>query len=179
MISIRGRRHRRIGAWILVISLLCIGTILSGCSDGGPEKGRTAAPDFTLRDISGREVSLSDFRGKVVLLDFWATWCPPCLMAIPHLNSLQEEYSADGFEILGINLDQTDARSLSRFTETMKISYAVLIGTPDVASKYGVNPIPTTFLIDRQGRLRSKAVGFSQALHEKTVSEIESLLKEK
>jgi thiol-disulfide isomerase/thioredoxin len=165
--------------WILTISWLCLGAVLTSCSDGKPEKGKTIAPGFTLRDISGREVSLSDFRGKVVLLDFWATWCGPCLMAIPHLNSLQEKYAADGFEILGINLDQRDAASLLHFAETMKISYTVLIGTPDVVSKYGVNPLPTTFLIDRQGRLRSQAIGFSQALHEKTASEIEGLLKEK
>jgi len=150
-----------------------------GCSDDGSKEGTSAAPAFTLRDLSGREVSLSDFRGRVVLLDFWATWCPPCLLSIPHLNTLYESYKGKGLEILGINLDQGDTDALFAFAERMNITYPILIGTPEVIQQYGVNPIPTGFLIDRRGNLRVKIIGFNDVIQERMIGEIKTLLREK
>lgn len=179
MVSLGRKRHFLIKKFILTISFIYLGTILTGCSDNGSQEGKTKAPAFTLKDLSGREVSLSDFRGKVVLLDFWATWCPPCLVSIPHLNMLYQTYMGKGLEILGINLDQVDSRALLAFTKASKIKYPILIGTPEVINKYGINPIPASFLIDRRGNIRVKIIGFSEAIQERMIQEIENLLKEK
>lgn len=164
--------------WFFVVALTCLLPFMVGCSEDRSKEDKPTAPTFTLKDLSGREVSLSDFRGKVVLLDFWATWCPPCLLSIPHLNALHRAYGERGFEILGINLDQGDPDNLSAFVEKMKITYPILIGTSEVTKQYGVNPIPTGFLVDREGHLRVRIIGFNETIQESMAQEIEKLLKE-
>lgn len=178
MTSLGGKKDYPLIKWVLTISLIYLGTVLSGCSNSGSKDGKIAAPAFTLKDLSGQEVSLSDFRGKVVLLDFWATWCPPCLVSVPHLNALYQTHMGDGLVVLGISLDQGDASSLSAFIKTMKITYPVLIGTAEVAEKYDIKPIPASFLIDRRGNMRARLIGFNDAIGERMVLEIENLLKE-
>ncbi len=178
MISPRRLGRYRITEWILAASFIYLATVLVGCSGNGSRTDEITAPVFTLRDLSGQQVSLSDFRGKIVLLDFWATWCSPCRASIPHLNMLYRTYRERGLEILGINLDRGDVGSVLAFTEMMKITYPVLIGTPEVVKSYGVNPIPASFLIDRRGNIRFKVVGFNEAIQERIVREIENLLKE-
>jgi len=133
-----------------------------GSADSGP-----VAPDFSLPDLSDQNVALSDFRGKVVLLDFWATWCPPCRMSIPELVKLQDKYREDGLEILGISLDdpQDDlVRYLREFKEKYKINYRILRFNAKVMQDYfGMESpaIPTMFVIDRDGKIREKIVGFN------------------
>jgi thiol-disulfide isomerase/thioredoxin len=174
----RGRSHST-SRWLFAVYLICLITLLSGCSDDGSREDLTPAPGFTLKDLSGREVSLSHFRGKVVFLDFWASWCAPCLVSIPHLNALYEQYQKEGFEVLGINLDQGNTKALVSFTEAMGITYPILVGTPEVVRDYGVNPIPTGFLIDREGNLRLKIVGFSKEIHKRMSQEIQTLIRER
>ena len=178
MIFLRGTGQYRITGWIPAASFIYLAIVLFGCSGNGSKEDQVRAPAFTLKDLSGQEVSLSDFRGKVVLLDFWTTWCVPCRASIPHLNMLYKTYRERGLEILGINLDQGDDGSLLTFTRSMKMAYPVLVGTPDVTRSYGVSPIPASFLIDREGKIRLKVVGFNEAIQEKMVLEIEDLLKE-
>jgi peroxiredoxin len=122
---------------------------------------RKEAPDFTLKDISGKEVRLSDFRGKVVILDFWATWCPPCRMEIPHFIDLYREYRDDGLEIVGVALDRNGIQAVVPFVQKNGIPYVSLIGNAEVTQLYGgIKNIPTTFVLDRQGRIVSKHVGY-------------------
>jgi peroxiredoxin len=119
------------------------------------------APDFTLPGLKGEPVRLSDFQGRVVLLDFWATWCGPCRMEVPHFKQLIEKYGGRGFVVLGVSLDDTGAEVVRPFVATHEIAYPVVIGDQYTATRYGgVSALPTTFLIDRQGRVVKKYVGY-------------------
>jgi peroxiredoxin len=119
------------------------------------------APDFTLPALSGKPVHLSDYQGRVVLLDFWATWCGPCRMEIPHFKQLTEKYGGRGFVVLGVSLDDTGAEVVRPFVADHEIAYPVVIGDQYTANRYGgVSALPTTFLIDRQGRVVKKYVGY-------------------
>jgi peroxiredoxin len=124
-----------------------------------PTETATMAPGFTLTDINGKSVSLSDFRGKVVILDFWATWCPPCKQEIPDFISLQKEYGPRGLQVVGIALDEPG--KVQTFARQNGMNYPVLLGTQDIASKYGgIRGIPTTFVIDKTGKLVNKFEGY-------------------
>ena len=148
--------------WLLCAAVAAL--MVTGCqpsAESGP-----MAPDFSLRDLSDQTVSLSDFRGRVVLLDFWATWCPPCRMSIPELVKLQDKYRDDGLEILGISLDDPQnelGRYLKEFKEKYKINYRILLFNNKIMQDYfGMESpaIPTMFVIDRDGKIREKIVGF-------------------
>ena len=118
------------------------------------------APDFTLKDLQDKDFSLQSVKGKVVLLDFWATWCYPCRVEIPHFVELYEKYNPKGFEVVGIALDKDGASVVKPFAEKEGINYTVVIGDADVASDYGgIRAIPTTFVIDKKGAIYSKYVG--------------------
>jgi len=123
--------------------------------------GSGSAPDFELVDLSGSTKSLADYSGKVVMLNFWATWCGPCKREIPDFIELQDEYRDQGFEIVGISLDdpaKTD--EVARFSRDQGINYDVLYGHRGVAEAYGgVRSIPTTFLIDRSGAVVASITG--------------------
>lgn len=121
----------------------------------------SAAPGFTLKDINGRNVSLSDFKGKVIILDFWATWCPPCREEIPDFIALQNEYGKKGLQILGISVDREGLKAVKPFYENMKMNYPVLLTDGKIEAAYGgIRGIPTTFIIDKNGKIVKKYVGF-------------------
>jgi peroxiredoxin len=119
------------------------------------------APDFTLKNIDGKDISLSDYKGKVVFINFWATWCGPCRHEVPAFIELQEEFGKDKLVILGISLDQGDLSVVEDFVDEFKINYEVLYGTQQVVAAYGgIQSIPTTFVIDGDGNIRDGGVGF-------------------
>jgi cytochrome c biogenesis protein CcmG/thiol:disulfide interchange protein DsbE len=121
---------------------------------------KVEAPQFTLSDIEGRPISLSKYRGKVVILDFWAPWCPPCRREIPDFISLQNQYASKGLQIIGIGLDQPN--NVASFVQQHGINYPVVVGDDAIANLYGgVSGIPTTFIIDRQGNIINKFEGFT------------------
>ena len=129
-------------------------------SSGSPVMN-TAAPSFTLSDIGGRSVSLSDYHGKVVILDFWAPWCPPCRREIPDFIALQNQYASQGLQVIGIGLDQPN--NVAAFAQQQGINYPVVIGDDAITNLYGgISGIPTTFFIDRQGNIKNRFVGFTR-----------------
>lgn len=119
------------------------------------------APDFRLPDLNGQEVTLSQFRGKVVFLNFWATWCPPCIEEIPSINALQKKVQSNDFVILVVNIDQTDRENIKKFVDSRGLDFRVLLDPKsDVsASKYGITGVPETFLIDRNGIVLERYIG--------------------
>ena len=134
---------------------------------------RPAAPGFSLTDINGKPLSLAQYKGKVVLLDFWATWCAPCKVEIPHFIALQDKYGTQGLQIVGLSLDD-DAKPVVKFAEQMKINYPIAIADEKLASKYGgVLGLPIAFVIDKEGRIVHKHVGETAPdVFEKEVAEL-------
>ena len=142
-----------------------------------PETAGNPAPSFTLQDLSGNEVSLSDFKGKVVILDFWATWCQPCVKEIPHFIELYEQYKDQGFAMVGISLDHQGVSDVKSFVQKYQVNYPILMNDGRADKAYGgIKYIPTTFVIDRTGNIRQKYVSY----REKAVFEadIKALLAE-
>jgi peroxiredoxin len=120
---------------------------------------RRAAPDFVLDDASGKPVKLSDFRGKVVLLNFWATWCAPCAAEIPWFIEFQQAHQGAGFAVLGVSLDEHGWEAVKPYITEHKVNYGIMLGNDDVAQLYGANSLPATFIIDRSGRIAATHVG--------------------
>ena len=117
------------------------------------------APDFSITDLDGQAVALRSYRGKVVLLNFWATWCEPCRKEIPRFLEFQKQYGPQGFQVLGVSLDDND-KPVRRFRDEFKITYPVVMGNAKLAESYGgVLGLPISFLIDQDGRIAAKHVG--------------------
>jgi peroxiredoxin len=117
------------------------------------ENERKPAPGFALQDVSGKTVDIQDFRGKVVLLDFWATWCTGCKLEIPWFSEFQQTYGEKGFAVVGVSLDEDGWKVLKPFLDEHKVPYQMLLGDDPMAKRYGIGNLPDTFLIDRQGRV--------------------------
>jgi len=124
-----------------------------------PTAARKAAPEFALQDSSGHTVSLKNYRGKVVLLDFWATWCHGCQQEIPWFAGFQRKYGARGLTVVGVSLDGDGWRAVKPFLLTADVPYRILLGNDDTAKRYGIKNMPDTFLIDRRGRIAAAYAG--------------------
>ena len=135
------------------------------------------APNFTLEELNGKVVHLSDFKGKVVLLNFFGTYCPPCRMEIPGFVELQKEFGPKGFQVIGVAVDQNPLLVLPRFIQIYHINYPVLCATDKVLRDYGnIYAIPVTFLISRDGIILKKYVGM--VTESTLIPEIKKALKE-
>ena len=166
---------------VIVMGVLVAGIFFSGNEGNGSpvvtEVSEVAssnkAPDFTLSDMRGNEVSLSDFKGNIVIINFWATWCGPCRFEIPDLIDLQEKYNGD-LVVLGVSLDYDGPSVVPQFAERLGISYPVLYGNGQVAHRYGgVTGIPTTFVIDRGLNVYKRYIGYRpQTVFEKDIQDL-------
>lgn len=120
----------------------------------------TPAPDFTLESLDGKSMRLSDFRGKAVLLNFWATWCGPCKIEMPWFVELQKEYGPEGFQIVGVAMDDSSKEDIAKFAQEMGVNYPVLLGKEAVGEAYGGVPaLPESFFIGRDGKIVDKIIG--------------------
>lgn len=138
------------------------------------------APNFKLEDMDEYEYDLSEYRGKVVLLNFWATWCPPCKREMPSMERLHQKYQEKDFSVLAINQMEDGDRVFS-FTGTLETqpTFDILLDNDSqVSRKYAVNGLPTTYLIDKQGRIRYRAVGGREFDHPEVEKIIQSLMDE-
>lgn len=149
---------------VLVIVVLVVGLYETSrhhkpASMVGSASSHSAAPDFSLTDLNGQPLNLATYRGKVVLLDFWATWCVPCRSEIPHFVQFQNDYRDQGFQVIGVSMDD-DAKPVVPFYQQFKMNYPVALGNEKLAESYGgILGLPVTFLIDRNGRIAAKYVG--------------------
>ncbi len=158
---------------------LCV-ILLSACfavQAADPETG-VPAPAFTLKSLNDRNLSLREHRGRVVMLNFWATWCGPCRQEMPALNALYEKYRDAGFVLFGINVD-ADPANAARMAERLKVTYPILFDRDKTASSlYRVKAMPTTILIDRDGKIRHVRKGYHAGYEDKFREQVRGLLTE-
>jgi len=138
----------------------------AGASESKSEQSgenQDRAPGFKLKDLNGESVEFADYEGKLLLVDFWATWCGPCRRSIPHLVSLYQEYHEQGFEVVGISLDRSGPQRVRDFAEKMSIPYKIALGSREDAESWNTGPsIPVAFLVDRSGTIVNKFIGYQR-----------------
>lgn len=159
---------------LIILYFILVSITVSGCSGKESDPGQTVdrefssavitdgkkAADFDLKTLEGKSIKLSDYQGKIVIIDFWATWCGPCRKGVPDLVELQNEYK-DKLVVIGISLDQQNTiKELKPFMKQYGINYPVVLGTQQVVMDYGnIQAIPTSFLIDQSGNIVDTHVG--------------------
>ena len=152
--------------------IVTVALVLTGCSEGPrsvkaagkvkPENERHPAPEFALKDANGKTVHLEDYKGKVVLLDFFATWCGPCKIEIPWFMDMEKKNKDRGFAVLGVSMDDEGWEVVKPFLAEIGVNYRVVIGNDQTAQMYGgVDALPTTFLIDRSGKIAAVHIGLT------------------
>lgn len=137
-----------------------IGKVATVEKDAMAKEG-SLAPNFTWKDEGGAEHSLNDYRGKVVMINFWGTWCPPCRAELPDIVKLREEYAPKGFEVIGVALERNDnMQALRTFAEKNNLRYPIVLADETIPAAYGgISAVPTTFIIDREGKMRNMVMG--------------------
>jgi thiol-disulfide isomerase/thioredoxin len=171
-------------------AIMVIAVLLTSCATGGSEEipeskiieqpqtqpvsqvqgetkttvpSATLAPSFSRPDLEGNTVNSADFSGKVVLVDFWATWCPPCRRSIPHLVDLHQKYSDQGFAVVGVSLDTKGPEEVAKFAQNFRIPYTIVMGDRQMAEEWKLGRgIPTAFLVDRKGNVVNTIVGYKE-----------------
>ena len=158
------------------VALCLLGLYIAGrrkAQQPKPAASGNLAPDLAVTDIDGKKLTLSDYKGKVVLLDFWATWCTPCREEIPAFVEMQHKYGPQGFQVIGISMDD-DAKPVKAFYQQFKINYPVAVGDDKLAQSFGgVLGLPVNFIIDREGRIHAKFLGATDvSVIDKAVSDL-------
>lgn len=163
------------------VNSFCVDKNLSNTKSNNAESAiikldENKAPDFALKSFDGKTVKLSDYKGKVVIIDFWATWCPPCRKGIPDLISIQDEYKKD-VVIIGVSLDgEKTIKDVPGFVKSYAINYPIVYGNEKVVNDYGgIEGIPTAFVVDKKGNIVDKHVGLVPK--DTYVNKIKELLK--
>jgi peroxiredoxin len=185
----RRMQFRVMGSLAATVLMLGLTMGLAGCSPRGsraegassarPAEKRKPAPDFQLKDANGQLFHLADYKGKVVLLNFWATWCGPCKIEIPWFAEFEREYKDRGFAVIGIAMDDEGWPVVKPYVDRRQMNYRVAVGSPEIEQLYGggegIESLPTTFVIDRQGKVADVHIGLIGKSDYK--DEIEELLR--
>jgi peroxiredoxin len=159
-LSYSGFRRLRLYAAALAAALLLAACSAPETSHLKSEEARKTAPDFSLKDADGRTVQLSDYRGKVVLLNFWATWCDPCRIEIPWFIEFERQHKGQGFAVVGVSMDEDGWQAVKPFISQVGINYRILLGDDKIGDLYGgIDSLPTSFVIDREGRIAAVHIG--------------------
>ena len=150
-------RHRRlVGPLALVALLAAFVPQPAAAGESAP-----LAPSFTVRGLDGRNMRLADFKGKAVVLDFWATWCGPCRASMPHLSEMQGRFSGQGLVVLGISVDDADPQTVRRFADRLGVKFRLAMADEKLLDLYGpIRSIPTTYFINRRGEVTRRVVGY-------------------
>jgi thiol-disulfide isomerase/thioredoxin len=168
------KSSRRVAAAVLVAGSLLAPALVSG--EVVKPRYRKVAPGFTLSDAKRAPVTLSDFKGKVVLLDFWATWCAASKVEMPWFAEFESRYKNSGLAIIGVSMDDEGWAIVSPYVEGRAISYPIVLGDHDIADRFGLASLPVTLLIDRNGKVAAKHFGLVDKAD--VENEIRKLLKE-
>jgi len=172
------RRSITVGTIAAALTCVFIAVAVSA-----PVKGQKA-PNIKMSTLDGKSVSLYDLmknpkgQGRVVIMDFWATWCPPCRQEVPHLQKLHDTYADKGLAVVGVSVDRGGAGDVKPFVKENKVTYTILLDSQNQAAPvYGVRGIPATFIIDKKGVIRASYVGFSPEIAADMEKVVKSLLK--
>jgi peroxiredoxin len=156
----------------IILAIFAASSLASSTLEG------QSAPDFVLKSSAGNNLRLSEYRGDVVMINFWATWCGPCRQEMPLLDDLYGRYERVGFTLLGVNIDD-DSRRAMKMIEELGVKFPVLFDeSKDVSKLYAVEAMPVTVLVDREGTVRHVHHGYKPGYEEKYLTEIRSLLRE-
>jgi len=174
------KKIQLVGLLVSIAVITFVTVILSGnrsiASDANQIGSPKPAPGWELQDLDGKTVHSSDFKGKVVVLDFWATWCPPCRAEIPGVIELQKKYQAQGLAVVGVSVDESGLKTVKALAEKMGINYPVVLTDNKIVDAYGgIDGLPTTFIIDRSGHIVKQHLGFTDK--SEVEAEIKPLLK--
>ena len=144
-------------SWVAFCALLAVCSFAGAAAAGSnPE-----IPAFQLKDLDGKVVKLSDYKGKPVVLDFWATWCQPCRASLPHLNELHQRYNERGLVVLGLSVDDGGPQRVRRFADHLGLKFRLAMADERVLDTFGpIRSIPTTFFIDKKGQVVRRVVGY-------------------
>ncbi|NOX20392.1 MAG: TlpA family protein disulfide reductase [Nitrospirae bacterium] len=161
---------------ILLLPLIAL-SCQSGNKSGVPVAG-TKAPVFSVEDINGNTIDINNYKGKVVLLEFWATWCPPCRRSIPEMETLYEKFADRDFVLIAVSIDEGSnaLEAVKNFVDEFNMTYPVVIDTGEISKKYQITSIPTIFLIDKSQKIVKRYMGYTPGLGEELSRQIEALL---
>jgi peroxiredoxin len=165
--------HRLVSALLVSVVLFAPAGIQAAPRVGQP------APDFKMVTLTGQQVSLEKYRGQVLFLDFFATWCKPCRESIPHLNELNRKYGKQGLQVLGVSADEDGEKSVRIFAEQNRIGYPVALAGETVLTDFAVRAVPVLFVIDKRGRVAEVFRGFTEVAGRSQEQLVKKLLAEK
>jgi len=149
-----------------------------GSADAAPQSGQIA-PSFKVISTTGQSITQENYRGYVLILDFFATWCPPCRQSIPHLVDLNRKYGKQGLQILGLSVDEDGERVVKTFANEFRVNYPLALAGDSTAVDFGVRSVPVMYLIDKKGRVAEVFRGYSDEMARSMEQSIKRLLAEK
>ena len=165
-----------LSTWLVIISILSLPALANMPYDKFPEDPAIFAPDFSLPGVTDEIIKLSDYKGKIILLNFWATFCVPCRLEMPSLQALSEKYQNDNLEIIAISVDHGREKSVKKWIAKNNLNFPIALEGQNAGNAYEVSALPVTFIIGKQGQLIGRILGEREWNSEETTLLIEHLL---